>query len=208
VSSVQLETIEHHIGGAPTAGASTRSAPVYDPSTGKAQRHVLLAEAADVDAAVQAARAAFERWRNVSVTRRARVMFAFRDLVAHHTDQLARVVAAEHGKTVDDAKGEVIRGMEVVEYACGIAELTKGEFSDQVSTDVDLHSFRQPLGVCAGITPFNFPVMVPMWMHPLAIACGNAFVLKPSERDPSVSNRIAELYRQAGLPDGVFNGAT
>jgi malonate-semialdehyde dehydrogenase (acetylating)/methylmalonate-semialdehyde dehydrogenase len=205
VSTVQLETINHRIGGRETAGASTRAAPVYDPSTGHEQRRLLLAEPADVDAAVQAAKTAFERWRDVSVVRRARVMFKFRELVDRHADELARIVASEHGKTVDDAKGEVIRGMEVVEYACGIAELQKGEFSDQVSTDVDLFSFRQPLGVCAGITPFNFPVMVPMWMHPIAIATGNTFVLKPSERDPSVSNRIADLYGEAGLPDGVFN---
>src|SRR5206468_2030830 len=127
------------------------------------------------------------------------------DLVDRHTDELARIVSAEHGKVLADAKGEVIRGMEVVEYACGLAQLLKGEFSDQVSTDIDLHAFRQPLGVCAGITPFNFPVMVPMWMHPIAIACGNTFVLKPSERDPSASLRVAELYAEAGLPDGVFN---
>jgi malonate-semialdehyde dehydrogenase (acetylating)/methylmalonate-semialdehyde dehydrogenase len=132
-------------------------------------------------------------------------MFRFRDLVESRVDELARIVASEHGKVVDDAKGEVIRGLEVVEYACGLAQLLKGEYSDQVSTDVDAFSFRQPLGVCAGITPFNFPVMVPMWMHPMAIACGNTFVLKPSERDPSVSNLIAELYAEAGLPDGVFN---
>ena len=205
MSTVQLETIDHVIGGATTAGASTRSAPVYDPATGQEQRRVLLAEAADVDAAVQAAKAAFASWSDQSVVRRARVMFAFRELIVQHTDELARIISSEHGKTFDDAKGEVIRGMEVVEYACGIAELLKGEFSDQVSTDVDLHSFRQPLGVCAGITPFNFPIMVPMWMHPMAIATGNTFVLKPSERDPSVSNFIADLYRQAGLPDGVFN---
>jgi malonate-semialdehyde dehydrogenase (acetylating)/methylmalonate-semialdehyde dehydrogenase len=205
VSTVQLDTIPHRIGGAPTPGDSRRTAPVYDPATGQEQRHVLLAEPADVDAAVQAAKAAFAAWRDVSVTRRARVMFAFRELVDQHTDDLARIISSEHGKTFEDAKGEVIRGMEVVEYACGIAELTKGEFSDQVSTGVDLHSFRQPLGVCAGITPFNFPIMVPMWMHPIAIATGNTFVLKPSERDPSVSNRIAELYAEAGLPDGVFN---
>jgi malonate-semialdehyde dehydrogenase (acetylating)/methylmalonate-semialdehyde dehydrogenase len=205
VSTVQLETVRHRIGGAENPGASNRTAPVYDPATGHAQRHVLLAEPADVDAAVQATKAAVAGWRDVSVTRRARVMFAFRELIHRHTDELARIVAAEHGKTVDDAKGEVIRGMEVVEYACGIAELLKGEFSEQVSTDVDLLSFRQPLGVCAGITPFNFPVMVPLWMHPIAIATGNTFVLKPSERDPSASNRIAELYAEAGLPDGVFN---
>src|SRR3954467_1209108 len=205
MSTVQLESIRHCIGGRQTSGASSRTAPVYDPAPGHEQRHVLLAEQEDVDAAVQAAKAAFETWRDVSVVRRARIMFKFRELVDRHTDELARLIASEHGKTVEDAKGEVIRGMEVVEYACGIAELLKGEFSEQVSTDVDLHSFRQPLGVCAGITPFNFPVMVPQWMHPIAIACGNTFVLKPSERDPSVSNRVAELYAEAGLPDGVFN---
>jgi malonate-semialdehyde dehydrogenase (acetylating)/methylmalonate-semialdehyde dehydrogenase len=161
VSIVGLDTIQHQIGGTSTAGNSHRTAPVYDPATGTEQRHVLLAEPADVDAAVQAAKAAYATWREVSVTRRARIMFTFRDLVDRHADELARIVSAEHGKTLDDAKGEVIRGMEVVEYACGIAELLKGEFSEQVSTDVDLHSFRQPLGVCAGITPFNFPVMVP-----------------------------------------------
>ncbi len=132
-------------------------------------------------------------------------MFAFRELIVEHTDELARIISSEHGKTFEDAKGEVIRGMEVVEFACGIAQLTKGEYSDQVSTDVDLFSFRQPLGVCAGITPFNFPIMVPQWMHPIAIATGNTFVLKPSERDPSVSNLVARLYAQAGLPAGVFN---
>ena len=199
-------TIAHHIGGAAHgAGASGRTAPVYDPALGREQRRVLLAAAADVDAAVQAAKHAFESWQDVSVVRRARVMFKFRDLVERHTDELARIVSSEHGKTIDDAKGEIVRGMEVVEYACGIAELTKGAFSDQVSTGVDAHGFRQPLGVCAGITPFNFPVMVPMWMHPVAIATGNTFVLKPSERDPSASNLIAELYVQAGLPAGVFN---
>jgi malonate-semialdehyde dehydrogenase (acetylating) / methylmalonate-semialdehyde dehydrogenase len=205
VSTVQLETIDHCIAGARTPGASTRTAPVYDPATGREQREVRLAEPADVDAAVQAAKTAFESWRDTSVTRRVKVMFAFRELINDHMDELARIISSEHGKTLDDAKGEVIRGLEVVEYACGIAELLKGEFSEQVSTDIDLHSFRQPLGVCAGITPFNFPIMVPMWMHPIAIAAGNTFVLKPSERDPSVSNRVAELYAEAGLPDGVFN---
>ena len=205
MSTTLLETLHHHIAGATTAGTSERTAPIYDPATGQVQRHVRLAEPADVDAAVAAAKRAFAKWSDVSVTRRARVMFKFRELIDEHTDELARIISAEHGKTFDDAKGEVVRGMEVVEFACGIAELTKGEFSDQVSTGVDLHSFRQPLGVCAGITPFNFPIMVPMWMHPVAIATGNTFVLKPSERDPSVSNLIAELYAEAGLPDGVFN---
>jgi malonate-semialdehyde dehydrogenase (acetylating)/methylmalonate-semialdehyde dehydrogenase len=193
VSTTALKTVQHMIGGRETAGGSTRTSPVWNPATGEHQ------------AQVRAAHDASAAWGNVSVTRRARVMFAFRNLVEKHTDELARIVSAEHGKVFDDAKGEVIRGMEVAEYACGIAELLKGEYSDQVSTDVDLHSFRQPLGVCAGITPFNFPVMVPMWMHPMAIATGNTFVLKPSERDPSASNFIAELYREAGLPDGVFN---
>src|SRR3954462_9824132 len=205
MSTTALETINHCIGGQQTAGVSTRTAPVYDPATGHEQRHVLLAAPEDVDAAVGAAKAAFEAWSNTAVVRRARVMFKFRELLVEHTDELARIIASEHGKTVEDAKGEVIRGLEVVEFACGIAQLTKGEFSDQVSSGVDLRSFRQPLGVCAGITPFNFPIMVPQWMHPIAIACGNTFVLKPSERDPSVSNRVAELYREAGLPDGVFN---
>jgi malonate-semialdehyde dehydrogenase (acetylating)/methylmalonate-semialdehyde dehydrogenase len=205
VSTTALKTIQHVIGGRPAAGRSTRTSPVWNPATGEHQAQVALAEPGDVDAAVRAAHDAFATWREVSVTRRARIMFAFRNLVDRHTDDLARIVSAEHGKVFDDAKGEVIRGMEVAEYACGIAELLKGEFSDQVSTDVDLHSFRQPLGVCAGITPFNFPVMVPMWMHPMAVATGNTFVLKPSERDPSASNFIAELYHEAGLPEGVFN---
>ena len=205
MTTVDLKTIQHRIGGAETPGASTRTAPIWDPATGGQQAQVLLAEPSDVDAAVAAARTAFESWKEVSVVRRSRVMFAFRNLVEQHADELARIVASEHGKVVDDAKGEVIRGMEVAEYACGLPQLVKGEYSDQVSTDVDSFSFRQPLGVCAGITPFNFPVMVPMWMHPMAIATGNTFVLKPSERDPSASNFIAELYAEAGLPDGVFN---
>jgi malonate-semialdehyde dehydrogenase (acetylating)/methylmalonate-semialdehyde dehydrogenase len=205
VTTVGLKTIQHRIGGDETPGASTRTAPVWNPATGEQQAQVLLAEPADVHAAVRAARAAFETWREVSVVRRSRVMFAFRELIERHADDLARIVALEHGKVVADAKGEVIRGMEVVEFACGLPQLLKGEYSEQVSTDVDSFSFRQPLGVCAGITPFNFPVMVPMWMHPMAIATGNAFVLKPSERDPSASNLIAELYAEAGLPDGVFN---
>ena len=193
-----MSTIAHWISGSTANGTSSRTAAVFDPATGQEQATVLLAEQADVDAAVAAARKGFEEWRNVSLTRRARVMFAFRELVDRHTDELARIVASEHGKVVSDAKGEVIRGMEVVEYACGLPELLKGEYSDQVSTDVDLFSFRQPLGVCAGITPFNFPVMVPMWMHPMAIACGNAFVLKPSERDPSASNFIARAVCRRG----------
>ena len=166
---------------------------------------MLLAEPSDVDAAVQAAAKAFDDWRDVGVLRRARVMFAMRALIDKHMDELAGIVADEHGKTVDDAKGEITRGLEVVEFASGIPTLLKGEFSEQVATDIDSYSFRQPLGVVAGITPFNFPVMVPMWMHPVAIATGNTFVLKPSERDPSASNFVAQLYAEAGLPEGVFN---
>jgi malonate-semialdehyde dehydrogenase (acetylating) / methylmalonate-semialdehyde dehydrogenase len=201
----ELRTIEHHIGGRTTGGDGTRRGPVWDPATGTPQAEVLLGSTADVDSAVQAAKAAFETWGDSSLAQRTRVMFAFRQLVHEHVDELARIVSSEHGKVFDDAKGEVIRGLEVVEFACGLPQLLKGEFSDQVSTAVDAHSFRQPLGVCAGITPFNFPVMVPMWMHPVAIACGNTFVLKPSERDPSASGLIARLYSEAGLPDGVFN---
>jgi malonate-semialdehyde dehydrogenase (acetylating) / methylmalonate-semialdehyde dehydrogenase len=200
-----MRTIQHWIAGSETTGASTRFGHVWNPATGEQQAQVALAEPADVDAAVAAARKAFEEWRDVSLIRRARVMFALRDLIERHLDELAELVADEHGKVVSDAKGEVIRGLEVAEYACGIPTLLKGEFSEQVSTDVDACSFRQPLGVVAGITPFNFPAMVPMWMHPVAIAAGNTFVLKPSERDPSASNFIARLYAEAGLPEGVFN---
>jgi malonate-semialdehyde dehydrogenase (acetylating)/methylmalonate-semialdehyde dehydrogenase len=200
-----MRRIEHWIGGSETSGSSTRTAPVWNPATGVQQAEVVLAEAADVDAAVAAAGKAFEEWRDVSVVKRARVMFAFRELVERHSGELARIIADEHGKVVSDALGEVTRGLEVVEFACGIPQLLKGEFSEQVSTDVDSYSFRQPLGVVAGITPFNFPIMVPMWMHPIAIATGNAFVLKPSERDPSASNFVAQLYADAGLPDGVYN---
>jgi malonate-semialdehyde dehydrogenase (acetylating) / methylmalonate-semialdehyde dehydrogenase len=200
-----MRTIPHWISGSQTTGASTRYGAVWNPATGEQQAQVALAEPADVDAAVAAAAKAFEQWRDVSLIRRARVMFALRDLIERHLDELSELVADEHGKVVSDARGEVVRGLEVVEFACGIPTLLKGEYSEQVSTDVDAYSFRQPLGVVAGITPFNFPAMVPMWMHPVAIAAGNTFVLKPSERDPSASNFIARLYAEAGLPDGVFN---
>ncbi len=205
MSTGKIRTVQHRINGRETTGESRRTAPVWNPATGERQANVLLAEPADVDAAVQAARAALPDWADTSVMRRSRLMFAFRNLVEKHLDDLARIVSAEHGKVLEDAKGELIRGLEVIDFACGIPHLLKGEYSDQVSTDVDLFSFRQPLGVCAGITPFNFPAMVPMWMHPIAIATGNTFVLKPSERDPSASNFVAELYAEAGLPDGVFN---
>jgi malonate-semialdehyde dehydrogenase (acetylating)/methylmalonate-semialdehyde dehydrogenase len=200
-----MRTIEHWIGGSETAGSSTRHSVVWNPATGQEQAHVLLAEPSDVDAAVQAAAKASVDWRDVGVLRRARVMFKMRELIDKNMDELAGILADEHGKTVEDAKGEITRGLEVVEFAAGIPSLLKGEFSEQVATDVDSYSFRQPLGVVAGITPFNFPVMVPMWMHPVAIATGNTFVLKPSERDPSASNFVAQLYADAGLPEGVFN---
>jgi malonate-semialdehyde dehydrogenase (acetylating)/methylmalonate-semialdehyde dehydrogenase len=200
-----VNTIQHWIGGTLTTGASTRTAPVWNPATGEQQAEVLLAESADVEAAVAAADTAFETWGDASLSKRSGILFAFRQLVHEHIDDLAAIVSDEHGKVLSDARGEVQRGLEVVEFACGIPQLLKGEYSDQVSAGVDSYSFRQPLGVVAGITPFNFPVMVPMWMHPIAIACGNTFVLKPSERDPSVSLRIAQLWQQAGLPDGVFN---
>ncbi len=206
MSTISIQrTIEHLIGGEPTAGESKRTSVVWNPATGEPQARVLLAEPEDVDRAVKAARKAFPAWSESSLAQRCRIMFAFRELLNARIDDLAELIASEHGKVVEDAKGEISRGLEVVEYACGLTHLLKGEYSEQVSSGVDAHSFRQPLGVCAGITPFNFPAMVPMWMHPVAIAAGNTFVLKPSERDPSAANFIAELYREAGLPDGVFN---
>jgi malonate-semialdehyde dehydrogenase (acetylating)/methylmalonate-semialdehyde dehydrogenase len=200
-----MTTIPHWIDGRRMNGTGTRTSPVWDPATGRQQAEVVLAEDADVDAAVAAARTAAEGWNDSSLSRRTKVLFAFRQLVHAHLDELAALITAEHGKVLSDARGEVQRGLEVVEFACGIPTLLMGAYSDQVSTGVDSHSFRQPLGVVAGITPFNFPAMVPMWMYPVAIACGNAFVLKPSERDPSPSMRVAELWAEAGLPDGVFN---
>jgi malonate-semialdehyde dehydrogenase (acetylating)/methylmalonate-semialdehyde dehydrogenase len=200
-----MRTIEHWIGGGSTSGASTRSAAVYNPATGAQQADVLLAEASDVDAAVAAAKEAFSDWGQASLSKRAKIMFGFRELVNQNVSALAEIVSDEHGKVMSDAAGEVQRGLEVIEFACGIPQLLKGEYSDQASGGVDVFSFRQPLGVVAGITPFNFPAMVPMWMYPIAIACGNTFVLKPSERDPSASNFVARLWAEAGLPEGVFN---
>jgi malonate-semialdehyde dehydrogenase (acetylating)/methylmalonate-semialdehyde dehydrogenase len=200
-----VRTIQHWIGGNLTMGVSGRTAAVWNPATGEQQAEVLLAERADVDTATKTAAQAFESWRDSSLSKRSAVLFAFRQLMFEYMDELAATISDEHGKVISDARGEVQRGLEVIEFACGIPQLLKGEYSDQVSSGVDSYSFRQPLGVVAGITPFNFPVMVPMWMHPIAIACGNTFVLKPSERDPSASLYVAELWQQAGLPDGVFN---
>ena len=198
-----MHQIEHRIGG--KAVSSDRYADVFNPALGEVAARVPLATPAQVDDAVATASAAFESWRLVSVAKRQRIMFSLRDLLVRSTDELARLVTTEHGKTLDDARGEVGRGIEVVEYACGLPELLKGEYSINASTGVDIHSVRQPLGVCAGITPFNFPVMVPMWMAPLAIATGNTFILKPSERDPSASVLLADLFAEAGIPDGVYN---
>jgi malonate-semialdehyde dehydrogenase (acetylating) / methylmalonate-semialdehyde dehydrogenase len=200
-----LRTITHWIGGKPATGSSDRTGPVFNPATGEQQAELALASVEDVDTAVQTAKAAFERWGQSSLSQRTKVLFKFRELVNANVQKLAEAISDEHGKVVSDARGEVQRGLEVVEFACGIPTLLKGDFSDQVSTGVDVYSFRQPLGVCVGITPFNFPAMVPMWMFPVAIATGNTFILKPSERDPSASMLIAELWAEAGLPDGVFN---
>jgi malonate-semialdehyde dehydrogenase (acetylating)/methylmalonate-semialdehyde dehydrogenase len=200
-----VNTIDHWIGGKRSSGNSDRTSPVWNPATGAQQSQVRLASKADVDEAIAVAKAASQDWSQASLSQRSKVLFAFRELVNNNIDELAELVTDEHGKVLSDAAGEVQRGLEVVEFACGIAQLLKGDYSDQVSTNVDSYSFREPLGVVAGITPFNFPVMVPMWMHPVAIACGNTFVLKPSERDPSASMLIAELWQRAGLPDGVFN---
>jgi malonate-semialdehyde dehydrogenase (acetylating)/methylmalonate-semialdehyde dehydrogenase len=200
-----LKTIEHWIAGKTTSGTSDRTAAVFNPATGRQQADVHLASAVDVQAAIAAAKDAYPGWSQTSLSKRTKVLFAFRELVNTHAKEIAALITDEHGKVLSDALGEVQRGLEVVEFACGIPHLLKGDFSDQVSTDVDTYSFREPLGVVAGITPFNFPAMVPMWMFPVAIACGNTFVLKPSERDPSASMRIAELWQEAGLPDGVFN---
>jgi malonate-semialdehyde dehydrogenase (acetylating) / methylmalonate-semialdehyde dehydrogenase len=200
-----VRTIEHWVGGKNTSGASERTAPVFNPATGEQQAEVPLATETDVEAAVAAAKDAFLGWSQTSLSKRTKILFAFRELVNAHAAELAEAITDEHGKVLSDANGEVQRGLEVIEFACGIPSLLKGDYSDQVSTDVDTFSFREPLGVVAGITPFNFPAMVPMWMFPVAIACGNTFVLKPSERDPSASLLIADLWQQAGLPDGVFN---
>jgi malonate-semialdehyde dehydrogenase (acetylating)/methylmalonate-semialdehyde dehydrogenase len=197
--------VSHWIGGRLVPGESGRSGPVYNPATGEQTAEVDFASAEDVGRAVAVAKEAFAAWRAVSLSRRQELMFRIRQLVHERLDDLARILTAEHGKVFTDARGEVQRGLEVIEYACGIPTLLKGDFSEQASTGIDVYSIRQPLGVVAGITPFNFPAMVPMWMWAPAIACGNTFVLKPSEKDPSASLFVAELLQEAGVPDGVFN---
>ena len=200
-----MSLVRHWINGQLHQGAPERTGPVFDPARGHQTAEVAMAGLTEVDLAVQAAADALPGWRDTSVVRRQRILFSFRQLVMDNRYDLAKLITAEHGKTMDDALGEVQRGLEVIEYVCGIPQLLKGELSEQVSTGVDTYSFRQPLGVVAGITPFNFPVMVPMWMYPVAIACGNTFILKPSEKDPSPSLLSAELFSEAGLPDGVLN---
>src|SRR5271169_4459124 len=200
-----LDRLPLWIGGRATPARTTRYGEVTNPATGEVLRHVPLATAEDVAAAVAAAVEAWPAWRAAPALRRARILMRFRELMDAHKAELARLVSEEHGKTRLDAEGSLTRGIEVVEFATGVPHLLKGEFSDNVGSDVDSFSLRQPVGVCAGITPFNFPAMVPLWMFPIAIACGNTFVLKPSERDPSLSLRMAELAQEAGLPDGVFN---
>jgi malonate-semialdehyde dehydrogenase (acetylating) / methylmalonate-semialdehyde dehydrogenase len=200
-----MSDIQHYINGKRVAGTSGRQGDVYNPATGERAGGVAFADAAEVDQAVQAAAAAFPGWAATPPLARARILFKFLELLNRDGDALARLITDEHGKVLSDAKGEVTRGAEVVEFACGIPHLLKGEFTEQVGRGIDSWSLRQPLGVCAGITPFNFPAMVPMWMFPVALACGNSFILKPSERDPSPGLRIAELLSEAGLPPGVFN---
>ncbi|MFV0320663.1 MAG: CoA-acylating methylmalonate-semialdehyde dehydrogenase [Microbacterium sp.] len=197
--------VEHWIAGAAWRGASDRTTPVYNPALGTVARQVRLASPADVDHAVAAASTAFESWGGASVAKRTAVMFAFRELLNARKDELAAIITAEHGKVLSDALGEIARGLEVVELACGVGALTKGEYTENASTGVDVYTVRQPLGVVGIISPFNFPAMVPLWFFAVAIAAGNTVVLKPSEKDPSAANWMAELFREAGLPDGVFN---
>ena len=200
-----MKRISHWIDGKPWVGDAPRGGPVFDPATGRQTGEVDFATDTEVDEAVASASRAFAGWRATSLAKRTSALFSLRDLLARHVDDIARVVTLEHGKVHADAAGEVARGLEVVEFACGISQLLKGEFTEGASTGVNVHSLRQPLGVVAGVTPFNFPAMVPLWMFPLAIACGNTFVLKPSEKDPSASLFLAELVAEAGIPDGVFN---
>jgi malonate-semialdehyde dehydrogenase (acetylating)/methylmalonate-semialdehyde dehydrogenase len=198
-------TIPHFINGKTVESKSGRSGDVFNPATGEVQARVALASRAELDEAVAVAAAAFPRWAATTPLSRSRIMFRFKQLMEDRLDEAAKIVTAEHGKVLSDARGSIIRGLEVVEFACGIPQLLKGEYSENVGTNVDGWTMRQPLGVVAGITPFNFPAMVPMWMFPVALACGNTFILKPSERDPSMSILVAQVLKEAGLPDGVFN---
>ncbi|MFJ4027528.1 CoA-acylating methylmalonate-semialdehyde dehydrogenase [Paenarthrobacter sp. NPDC089989] len=199
-----MTVINHFISGIEAAGNGTETKPVYNPATGAVTAQLRLANRDDLDNTVAIAKKASETWGDISLAKRTAVLFKFRELVASHVDELAALITAEHGKVLSDARGEIGRGLEVIEFACGIPQLLKGEYSDQASTGIDVFSFREPVGVVAGITPFNFPVMVPLWMAPMAIATGNAFILKPSHRVPSAAMLLAKLFKEAGLPDGVF----
>ncbi len=200
-----MNIIKHFVGGKVIDGTSERKGQVFNPATGDQESEVILATKSDLDKTVEIAKKAFDTWSLKPALQRARIMFKFKELIEKNFDELTKLIVSEHGKVYEDAKGSLIRGLEVVEFACGIPHVLKGEFSENVGTNVDSYSMRQPLGVAAGITPFNFPAMVPMWMFPLAIACGNTFILKPSEKDPSCPMRLAELLHEAGLPAGVFN---
>src|SRR6201992_4361088 len=200
-----MREIGHFIGGKQVAGASGRTGDVFNPNTGEVQAKVALASKSEVEKAIENAQAAFPAWAATNPQRRARVMFKFLELIQPEYDDLARLLSSEHGKTFADAKGDIQRGLEVVEFACGIPHLMKGEYTEAAGPGIDLYSLRQPLGVTVGITPFNFPAMIPLWKCAPAIACGNTVILQPSERDPSVPMRLAELFLEAGLPAGIFN---
>ena len=200
-----MNLIQHYINGKVYKGSSSRKGKVYNPATGAQESEVILGTKSDLDHAVKNAKLAFEKWSQVTPLQRARIIFKYKELIEKNYDELTKLIVSEHGKVYDDAKGSLTRGLEIVEFACGIPQMLKGEFTENVGTNIDSWSMRQPLGVCAGITPFNFPAMVPMWMYPMAIACGNTFILKPSEKDPSCSVRLAQLFSEAGLPDGVLN---
>ena len=200
-----MSLIQHFVNGKSYKGNSNRKGKVFNPATGEQESEVILGSKEDLNNTVNIARKAFESWSAKPPLQRARVMFKFKELIERNSEEIAKLIVSEHGKVYEDAKGSLTRGLEVVEFACGIPQMLKGEFTENVGSEVDSWSIRQPLGVCAGITPFNFPAMVPMWMFPMAIACGNSFILKPSEKDPSCSFKLAELLSEAGLPDGVLN---
>ena len=200
-----MNLIQHYINGKTYKGSSSRKGKVFNPATGAQESEVILGTKSDLDHAVENAKIAFEKWSQVTPLQRARIIFKYKELIEKNYDELTKLIVSEHGKVYEDAKGSLTRGLEIVEFACGIPQMLKGEFTENVGTNIDSWSMRQPLGVCAGITPFNFPAMVPMWMFPMAIACGNTFILKPSEKDPSCSIRLAQLFSEAGLPNGVLN---
>jgi len=200
-----MNLIQHYINGKIYKGSSSRKGKVFNPATGAQESEVILGTKSDLDHAVENAKIAFEKWSQVTPLQRARIIFKYKELIEKNYDELTKLIVSEHGKVYEDAKGSLTRGLEIVEFACGIPQMLKGEFTENVGTNIDSWSMRQPLGVCAGITPFNFPAMVPMWMFPMAIACGNTFILKPSEKDPSCSIRLAQLFSEAGLPNGVLN---